>query len=147
MDIFRTLDISASGLSGQRARMDAITDNLANSDTVVTASGGPYRRKVVVLQSTDDAGFRDLLHGRGAAGGRPPGGVKVAGVVEMQDAPRRAYLPGHPHADADGFVNFPNVSPLVEMVDMLATTRAYEANATAFQATKTMAAKLLELLR
>jgi flagellar basal-body rod protein FlgC len=142
MDIFRTLDISASGLSGQRARMDAITDNLANSDTVVTANGGPYRRKVVVLQSADDAGFRDLLHG-----GRAPGGVKVAGVVEMQDAPRRAYLPGHPHADADGFVNFPNVSPLVEMVDMLTTTRAYEANATAFQATKTMAAKLLELLR
>jgi flagellar basal-body rod protein FlgC len=142
MDIFRTLDISASGLSGQRARMDAITDNLANSDTVVTANGGPYRRKVVVLQSAGDGSFRDLLH-RGSA----PGGVKVAGVVEMQDAPRRAYLPGHPHADADGFVSFPNVSPLVEMVDMMATTRAYEANATAFQATKTMATKLLELLR
>src|ERR671918_715437 len=122
MDIFRTLDISASGLSGQRARMDAITDNLANTDTVVTADGGPYRRKVVVLQSADDASFRDVLRG-----GRAPGGVKVAGVVEMQDAPRRAYVPGHPHADADGFVSFPNVSPMVERVDMLATTRAYEA--------------------
>jgi len=142
MDIFRTLDISASGLSGQRARMDAITDNLANSDTVVTANGGPYRRKVVVLKSADDASFQTLLQRGGA-----PGGVKVAGVVEMPDAPRRAYLPGHPHADADGFVSFPNVSPLVEMVDMMATTRAYEANATAFQATKTMATKLLELLR
>jgi flagellar basal-body rod protein FlgC len=109
---------------------------------VVTASGGPYRRKVVVLQSADDAGFRDALRATGA-----PAGVRVAGVVEMPDAPRRAYLPGHPHADADGFVSFPNVSPMVEMVDMLATTRAYEANATAFQATKTMAAKLLELLR
>ena len=140
MDIFRTLDISASGLAGQRARMDAITDNLANSDTVVTATGGPYRRKVVVLQSASE--FRDAL-GATVAGG----GVKVAGVVEMPDVPRRAYLPGHPHADADGFVSFPNVSPMVEMVDMLATTRAYEANATAFQATKTMAAKLLELLR
>ena len=140
MDIFRTLDITASGLAGQRARMDAITDNLANSDTVMTAKGGPYRRKVVVLQS--DGNFRDLLQAGGASGG-----VKVAGVVEMQDEGRRTYLPGHPHADADGFVSFPNVSPLVEMVDMLATTRAYEANATAFQATKSMATKLLELLR
>ena len=139
MDIFRTLDISASGLAGQRARMDAITDNLANSDTVVTANGGPYKRKVVLLQSAADGGFPATL--------RATGGVKVAGVVEMADAPRRAYLPGHPHADADGFVSFPNVSPMVEMVDMLATTRAYEANATAFQATKTMATKLLELLR
>lgn len=143
MDLFRALDISASGLTAQRSRMDVITENLANSESTVTATGGPYRRKALVLQATDGRTFPGLLRREDA----PEGGVHVAGVVQMFDPPRRVFEPGHPQAGPDGFVSFPNVNPLTEMVDMLATTRAYEANATAFQATKSMGAKLLELLR
>lgn len=144
MDLFRALDISASGLSAQRSRMDVITENLANSETSVTAAGGgPYRRKAVVLEATTGRGFPAILRADGAA----EGGVQVSRVIELPDPPRRVYEPGHPQAGADGFVSLPNVNPLTEMVDMMATMRAYEANATAFQAAKSMGAKLLDLLR
>jgi flagellar basal-body rod protein FlgC len=143
MDLFRALDISASGLSAQRTRMDVIAENLANSDATVTPSGGPYRRKAVVMESADALTFPSLLRQDGV----PDGGVRITRTVESTEPPRRVYEPGHPNAGVDGFVNFPNVNPLTEMVDMLATTRAYEANATAFQAAKSMGVKLLELLR
>lgn len=143
MDLFRALDISASGLWAQRRRMEVIGENLANSETTRTAAGGPYRRKAVLLQATEGAGFAAAL----ANGAPREGGVQVAGVVESPDPPRRVHRPDHPQAGADGFVSLPNVNPIVEMVDMLATTRAYEANATAFQAAKSMGLKLLELLR
>jgi flagellar basal-body rod protein FlgC len=149
MDIFRALGISASGLAAQRARMDVISENIANSETSAAANGRPYQRKAVVLQAVDGAAFPELLQAGAAAGatGAPAGGVRVAGVTAMADAPRRVYQPGHPQAGPDGFVTMPNVNPLTEMVDMLSTTRAYEANITAFQATKSMASKLLEILR
>lgn len=144
MDLFRALSVSASGLVAQRARMDTITENLANSDTTVTDTGRPYRRKLVVLEAVDDARFPDALRGAAARGDE---GVRVSGVIEAGDPGRRVYQPGHPQAGPDGFVNLPNVNPLTEMVDMVTTARAYEANVTAFQATKSMAQKLLELLR
>ena len=143
MDLFRALEISASGLTAQRARMDAITENLANSESTVTATGGPYRRKIVVLQPVDERNFPAILRRSGS----PEGGVSVAGVRETLDAPRRVYQPGHPQAGPDGFLTLPNVNPITEMVDMLLTTRAYEANAAAFQAAKSLGAKLLEILR
>jgi flagellar basal-body rod protein FlgC len=143
MDLFRALDISASALSAQRTRMEVITENLANSDNSVTASGRPYRRKVARLQAVGTDAFPALI----GAGAPPRGGVRVAEVSEMNDPPRRVYQPGHPQAGPDGFVDLPNLNPLVEMTDMLSSTRAYEANVTAFQATKTMATKLFELLR
>jgi flagellar basal-body rod protein FlgC len=143
MDLFRSLDISASGLAAQRARMDVIAENLANSETTRTAGGGAYRRKAVLLEAMDGHAFPAILRPQGA----PDGGVQISRVIETMDPPRRVHEPGHPQAGPDGFVNFPNVNPLTEMVDMLATTRAYEANATAFQAAKSMGAKLLELLR
>lgn len=142
MDMFRALQISASGMTAQRTRMDVVSENLANTDTTVTASGRPYQRKVVLLRAADGA-FGDALR----AAGTPEGGVTVGGVVETGEAPRRVHMPDHPQADKDGFVNMPAVNPLREMIDMMASTRAYEANATAFQATKSMASKLLELLR
>ncbi len=143
MDLFRALDISASGLSAQRKRMEVIGENLANSETARTAGGGPYRRKTVLLQAAEGPGFA-AARGNGAA---REGGVQVAGVFESADPPRRVHRPDHPQAGPDGFVSLPNVNPMTEMVDMLATTRAYEANATAFQAAKSMGIKLLELLR
>jgi flagellar basal-body rod protein FlgC len=142
VNLFRALDVSASGLAAQRARMDVIAENLANSETTVTGQGGPYRRKAVVLESVDGL-FPAILR----RANEPAGGVRVAHVVELADAPRRVFQPHHPQAGPDGFVVMPNVNPLTEMVDMLMTTRAYEANATAFQATKTMGTRLLELLR
>jgi flagellar basal-body rod protein FlgC len=124
--------------------MEVITENLANADSPLTAGGKVYRRKVPVLQAVDGGpAFSSVLGGASAA----PGGVRVSQVVESNEAPRRVYQPGHPLAGPDGFLSLPNVNPLVEMVDMLMTTRAYEANATAFQATKSMGAKLLEILR
>jgi flagellar basal-body rod protein FlgC len=142
MDLFRALDISASGLTAQRTRMDVIAENLANSDTAVTATGGPYRRKAVVLQSADAPGFAAML-----GDGAPEGGVRVTRIAESTEPMRRVHDPANPSAGPDGFVTLPNVNPLVEMVDMLATTRAYEANATAFQAAKSLGTKLLDLLR
>jgi len=143
MDLFRSLDVSASGLSAQRARMDVIAENLANAETTVTPTGGAYRRKAVVLESLENRPFPAFLRQVGL----PDGAVQVTQVVETQDPMRRVHDPGHPQAGADGYVDYPNVNPLVEMVDMMATTRAYEANATAFQAAKSMGTKLLELLR
>ena len=142
MDLFRALNVSASGMTAQRARMEVVTENLANSDSAVTPTGKPYQRKIVVLKAVD--GFDDELRG---ASSRPQGGVRVDQIVEGKYTPRRLYQPDHPHASADGFVSMPNINPLREMLDMMSSTRAYEANATAFQATKSMGAKLLELLR
>ena len=139
MDVTKALGISASGLSAQRARMEAIGENLANTDTTRTATGQPYRRKTVVVESAPAEGA--------FAGEARAAGVRVRGVAESQEPFRRVHRPDHPHADADGYVQMPNVNPVREMTDMLTTTRAYEANATAFQATKSMGAKLLELLR
>jgi flagellar basal-body rod protein FlgC len=143
VDLFRALGVSASGMTAQRARMEAVTENLANSDSAVTATGKPYQRKIVVLRAVDDIPFQDAMR----AAAEPPGGVRVDGIKESSDIPRRIHQPGHPHADAEGFVTMPNINPLREMLDMMSSTRAYEANATAFQATKSMGAKLLELLR
>jgi flagellar basal-body rod protein FlgC len=142
MDMFRALQVSASGMTAQRTRMDVVTENLANTETTVTASGRPYQRKVVVLRTADPA-FGDALR----AAGTPAGAVSVGGIVETDEAPRRVLMPGHPQADRDGYVNMPAVNPLREMLDMMTSTRAYEANATAFQATKAMSTKLLELIR
>lgn len=142
MDLFRALDASASGLAAQRARMDVISENLANVDSTVTAGGGPYRRRVVLLEAATP-GFAALV----SSGAASDGAVRVTGVAETADPFRRVHEPGHPHAGADGYVTLPNVNPLLEMLDMLGATRAYEANVTAFQAAKGMGAKLLELLR
>ena len=143
MDLFRALNISASGMTAQRARMEAVTENLANSDSAVTQTGRPYQRKIVMLRAIDANGFQDVMR----SASEPPGGVKVDGVAESTDTPRRIFQPDHPHAGPDGFVTMPNINPLREMLDMMSSTRAYEANATAFQATKSMGAKLLEIIR
>ena len=143
MDLFRALGVSASGMTAQRARMEAVTENLANSDSAVTPNGKPYQRKIVMLRAVDSIPFQDAL--RGAA--EPAGGVRVEGIKEGTETPRRIHQPDHPHAGPDGFVTVPNINPLREMLDMMSSTRAYEANATAFQATKSMGAKLLEIIR
>jgi flagellar basal-body rod protein FlgC len=127
------LDVSASGLAAQRKRLELIAQNLANAETTRTSAGGPYQRQVAVFSEKLDA----------VSGG----GVEVSEVVPDPAPARRIYQPGHPDADAQGFVLYPNVNPMEEMVDMISTTRAYEANATAMSATKAMLRKTLDLAR
>jgi flagellar basal-body rod protein FlgC len=147
MGLFDAIDIAASGLTAQRLRMDVTAENLANAQTTRTPEGGPYRRKSVVLQQAG-GGFAGQL--AGAVGGGPAGpqeGVEVAAIVPDTTPLRRVYDPGHPDADANGYVTMPNVNPVTEMVDLIDASRAYEANVTALQTTKSAFTKTIELLR
>jgi flagellar basal-body rod protein FlgC len=147
MGIFDAIDISGSGLSAERLRMDVTAENLANAQTT-GPNGQAYRRKDVVLRAASGAGFGATL--AGAIGARPtsaPGGVEVAGIVQDSTAPRRVYDPGHPDADAQGYVAMPNVNPVTEMVDLISASRSYEANVTAMQSAKQMFTKTLDILR
>ncbi|MCK9247728.1 MAG: flagellar basal body rod protein FlgC [Solirubrobacteraceae bacterium] len=152
MSIFGAIDTSASALTASRVQMDVTAENLANAQTTRTADGGPYQRKTVVLRQAAGADFGATLAGAmergGVSGGRTGGsGVEVAGITEHPAPPRLVYDPGHPDANAEGYVEMPAVDTVVEMVDLIAASRAYEANVTAMQASKQMFAKTLELLR
>jgi flagellar basal-body rod protein FlgC len=149
MSLFNALDVSGSGLSAERLRMDVTAENLANAQTTRGADGQPYRRKEVVLQQAD-GGFDGALStamGQNAVGSSPARGVEVVTIAEDQTPNRMVYDPGHPDADANGYVSMPNVDPVTEMVDLIAASRAYEANVTAMQTAKSMFSKTLDLLK
>jgi len=137
-----TLAIAASALRAERQRLDIIASNLANANTTETAAGGPYRRRNVIF-STESVGsdFGDTL----AMLGEGPQSVAVTGIVEDKTPPRMVFDPGHPDADKDGYVAFPNVNPVTEMVDLQTATRAYEANVQVVNATKRMAESALAI--
>lgn len=137
-----TLAIAASALRAERQRLDIIASNLANANTTETAGGGPYRRRNVIF-STENVGsdFGDTL----AMLGQGPQGVDVTGIVEDKTPPRMVFDPGHPDANKDGYVAFPNVNPVTEMVDLQTATRAYEANVQVVNATKRMAESALAI--
>jgi flagellar basal-body rod protein FlgC len=149
MGLFDAFDVSASALTAERLRMDVTAENLANAQTTRTASGGAYRRKEVVLESVGGEGsFGSKLSvamGGGATGA--PGGVKAAGIVEDSTPGKRVYDPSHPDADAQGYVTMPNVDTVTEMVDLIGSSRAYEANVTALQDSKQMFTRTLDILR
>ena len=153
MGLFDAIDISGSGLSAERLRMDVTAENLANAQTTRTAAGGPYRRKEVVLQESGGPGsFGSAL--AGAMGSSPigsasraPGGVEVSAIVDDPTPNRMVYDPGHPDANAQGYVQMPNVNPVTEMVDLITASRSYEANVTAMQTAKQMFSKTLDLLK
>jgi flagellar basal-body rod protein FlgC len=147
MGLFDSLDISGSGLSAERLRMDVTAENLANANTTRGAGGAAYRRKTVVLeQQQPQNNFGNQLTAA-MSRGQKPGGVQVAAIAEDVTPNKRVYDPGHPDADAQGYVSMPNVDSVSEMVDLISASRAYEANVTAMQAAKTMFNKTLELLR
>jgi flagellar basal-body rod protein FlgC len=146
MGLFDAIDISASGLTAQRLRMDVTAENLANAQTTRTPEGGPYRRKSVVLQAAG-SGFAGQLAGAVGGPAAAPAGVEVAAIVPDTTPLQRVYDPGHPDANANGYVLMPNVNPVTEMVDLIDASRAYEANVTAMQTTKSAFAKTIELLR
>src|SRR3954447_15098219 len=147
MGLFDAIDISGSALSTERLRMDVTAENLANAQTTRGANGQPYRRKVVeVQQQPEGTSFGSTLAGAmGSAAG--PSGVRVSAIAQDTAPNRMVYDPGHPDADAQGYVSMPNVDPVSEMVDLITESRGYEANVTAMQAAKTMFTKTLDLLR
>ena len=147
MGLFDALGISGSGLTAQRLRMDVTAENLANAQSTRDANGQPYRRKDVVLQEASTSGFAGALR-TAQAGSSPAGaGVQVAGIVADPSPGRRVYDPGHPDANAQGYVTLPNVNPVNEMVDLITAQRGYEANVTAMSAAKQMFTKTLDVLR
>ena len=148
MSFFGSLDVSASGLTAQRLRMDVTAENLANAQTTRSAQGGPYRRKEVVLEEAGAGGFGASLASAMNGGSAPTtDGVQVAGIVEDPSNFKTVYDPGNPDANAQGYVRMPNVDTVTEMTDLISASRAYEANVTAMQTAKQMFAKTLDLLR
>ena len=149
MAIFNAFNISATGMSAQRIRMDILAQNAANVNTTRTEDGTPYVRKNVVFQEKSANSFSTILNS--ATGNRNAyigSGVKVTEIVEDTKTPMSTvYDPSHPDADENGYVTYPNVNVVTEMTDLIDATRAYEANVTAFNATKSMALKALEIGR
>ncbi len=144
MSFFNSINVSATGLTAERLRMDLISENIANANVTRTASGTPYRRKVAVFRAQEADSFQQLLEV--AKGARGLGnGVEVAGIVEDQSPFKKEYNPNHPDADEEGYVSLPNVEVVNEMINMISASRAYEANITAVNTTKAMAMKALEI--
>lgn len=147
MGMFDSMHVSASGLAAERLRMDIIAQNLANANSTRGPDGQPYRRHEVVFRSAN-VGTSDGTRGTSdAATNAPLNGVEPVAIVEDPSALRTVYDPSHPDADDNGYVSYPNVNPVTEMVDMMTATRAYEANVTAMNAAKNMALKALDILR
>jgi flagellar basal-body rod protein FlgC len=148
MSMFGGMEISASGLTAQRLRMDVTAENLANAQTTKGADGQPYRRKEVVLRETSSGGFgAQLTKALGTGSKARAGGVEVAQIATDTQPGKMVYDPSHPDANAQGYVQMPNVDTVTEMVDLIDSSRAYEANVTAMQASKQMFTKTLEILK
>jgi flagellar basal-body rod protein FlgC len=160
MNYLNALNISGSGMTAQKLRMDIMAQNIANSDVTRTQRGTPYRRRIVTLQTINEGGFKQelLRQAEGAPAhrvtpgvGRDPdvnaGGVKVARIFEDQSELVPVYDPTHPDANEEGYVYMPNVNRTEELINMLAATRAYTANVTMFNATKSMIGSALQIGR
>mgnify|MGYP001183532282 CR=1 FL=1 len=158
--MFRSLGIATSGLSAQRTRMDTIATNIANAETTHTEGGGPYRRRVVEMETADPADFRDAIMIAfgvpavprpiapallGEAPADLAAGVRVTGINEDPSEGPLVYDPSHPDANEDGYVRYPNVRVTDEIVDLMDARRLFEANATVFQATKSMLHRAIDI--
>ncbi len=142
MSLFSSLSVSASGMSAQRTRAELLVQNLANSETTRTPDGGPYRRRDAVFSTQDEVSPVSAVFQNEVSTG-----VGIAGVVEDTSAPQRRYLPGHPDADKDGYVAFPNINPAEDMVDLLSASRGYSGNVAAMSAIKDMISRSIDLMR
>ncbi len=145
MGLFSGMNVSATGMTAQQLRMDVISENIANVNTTRDENGSTYRRKTVVFKEANTVGFDDVFYNR-MGKGYDPKGVKVTQVVEDQSDFRLVYDPTHPDANEDGYVSYPNVDTVTEMTNLIDSSRAYEASATAFNAGKAMAVKGLDLM-
>jgi flagellar basal-body rod protein FlgC len=169
MNLFGVMETSGSAMQAERMRAEVVAANMANAETTRTASGGAYhRQQVVFAASGGDPGFLDSLASASGAGGLGSGssggfpaidaggvgsagpvvpGVRIAAVVEDSSPPLKRYDPGHPDAGPDGYVSYPDINPLTEMVDLMGATRAYGLNGSAVQAEKSMITSALEIAR
>ena len=164
MNLFGLMDVSASALKAERVRAEVVASNMANAETTKTEEGGAYQRKHVLFQA-EGGGVGSFQHsllsritggaslagngllGNNSSANAAAGGVSVTGVITDQSAPLRRFDPQHPDAGADGFVEYPDINPLTEMVDLMGATRAYGMNASAVQAEKNMVTASLDLLK
>lgn len=150
MGLFNTFDISGSGMTAERCRLDIIAENIANANTTRHADGtvGAYRRKNVIFAPRANDGVQFVMPlDRQMPGAEPPRGVRVLGIKEDQSPFNLEYDPGHKDANAQGYVEKPNVNVMKEMVDMITASRAYEANATVMREAKNMMLKALQIGR
>ena len=177
MNLFGVMDVSASALKAERVRAEVVAANMANAETTRTPEGGPYQRRHVVFGAEGGGSFQQSLVGEMSSMGSMnsslmsginnstsngfmsglsgnltdakaiPGGVAVTGVITDASEPLRRYDPQHPDAGGDGFVAYPDINPLTEMVDLMGASRAYGMNASAIQAEKGMFTTSLEILR
>jgi len=162
MNLFGVMDVSASALKAERVRAEVVASNMANAETTRTADGGPYQRHHVVFEAEGGGSFQQAmvrqmagvggkfsggLRGGVTAAQAVPGGVAVTGVISDASEPLRRYDPQHPDAGPDGYVAYPDISPLTEMVDLMGATRSYGMNASAVQAEKNMVTASLDILK
>jgi flagellar basal-body rod protein FlgC len=162
MNLFGAMEVSGSALQAERIRAEVVAANMANAETTSTPEGGPYLRRHVVF--TSEAGTAPAFSAQLASqlsglpgpasagqpfGGTEPemGGVRVSAVVEDKDAVLRRYDPGHPDADKNGYVSYPDINPVTEMVDLMGATRSYGLNASAVEAEKGMISTSLDILK
>lgn len=144
MSFFKSINVSASGLTAERLRMDIISKNIANAETTRTSAGTPYRRQMPIFREQQGTSFSDALSeakGQYVTGS----GVEVSAIKEDTSAFKRIYNPGHPDADGEGYVLMPNVDVVTEMINLISASRGYEANVTAMNATKSMVMKAMEI--
>jgi flagellar basal-body rod protein FlgC len=144
MSLFSALSVGASGMAAQRVRAELLVENMANAETTRTPEGGPYRRKDVVFESGPvESPFSSVFNTQLDGG---PTGVTVSDVLSDNSEPERRYMPGHPDADKDGYVAFPKMNPAEDMVDLMSSSRTYEANVAAIGAVKDMIQRSIDLL-
>ena len=142
MSLFSSLQVSSSGMSAERTRAELLVENMANAETTRTPEGGPYRRKDAVFSSQlQSSPFSAVFQNEVA------NGVTVTDILQDDREPLRRYMPGHPDADASGYVAFPNMNPAEDMVDLLNASRSYQANVSAMSAVKDMINHSLDILR
>lgn len=145
VNLLNILKVSGSALTAQRLRMDVIASNIANAETTRTPEGGPYRRQTVVfrpLALDQEVGTQTAPSSAAVASG-----LEIASIVELPGDGRTVFDPAHPDADPNGFVTYPEIDMVMEMTDLVAATRAYEANVAVLQAIKAMAQRTLDIIR
>jgi flagellar basal-body rod protein FlgC len=149
MSFFDSINIAASGLTAERTRMDVTSENLANAETTQGANGQPYRRQEVELQQVGGNSFTSQLSSLMGQpqSGATAGGVEVSGIVDDPTPDQLVYDPGHPGANAQGYVKMPNVNSVTEMTDLISESNSYQADVTAMSTAKDMYTKTLDLLK
>lgn len=149
MNLFGVMELSGTALKAERIRAEVVAANMANAETTRTEQGGPYQRQHVVFAATppESSPFGQMLSQRLGVEQTGVEGVEVAAVVADPGSPLRRYDPGHPDADSNGYVSFPDINPMTEMVDLMGATRSYGLNATAVQAEKGMLQSSIDIVK